>query len=99
LISIAQELEKARRSLLDLTMRNRLLNYRPNRTKSIRVIEEDPAEIYDALVLREKKLDFRGTGPKRKDLPVEITDNESRFRSTSWMRLFSDEIQKHHTDR
>ena len=56
---VARELERARRSLLDLTLRNRLLNYRPHRLRSIRVIDELPAEIYDALVLRERSLEFR----------------------------------------
>lgn len=56
---VARELERARQSLLDLTLRNRLLNYRPHRLRSIRVIDELPAEIYDALVLRERSLEFR----------------------------------------
>jgi len=60
-IPIARELEAARQRLLDLTLRNRLLNYRPSALRSIRVIGELPAEIYDALVLREKALEFRGT--------------------------------------
>lgn len=58
---IARELESARQRLLDLTLRNRLLHYRPSSLRSIRVIGELPAEIYDALVLREKALEFRGT--------------------------------------
>jgi hypothetical protein len=67
-LSLAQELEGARQKLLDLTLRNRLLNYRPSQLRSIRVTGELPAEIYDALVLREKTLEFRGTGrKKRKD--------------------------------
>jgi hypothetical protein len=50
--TIARELEGARQKLLDLTLRNRLLNYRPSQLRSIRVTGELPAEIYDALVLR-----------------------------------------------
>jgi very-short-patch-repair endonuclease len=56
---MAREIEAARQRLLDLTLRNRLLNYRPSALRSIRVIGELPAEIYDALVLREKSMDFR----------------------------------------
>ncbi len=58
--AIARELDAARQRLLDLTLRNRLLNYRPNALRSIRVVGELPAEIYDALVLREKALELRG---------------------------------------
>jgi very-short-patch-repair endonuclease len=57
--SIESALASARQSLLDLTLRNRLLNYRPSTARSIRVVGELPAEIYDALVLREKALEFR----------------------------------------
>lgn len=57
---LTRELDAARQSLLDLTLRNRLLNYRPSGLRSIRVVGELPSEIYDALVLREKVLEFRG---------------------------------------
>lgn len=57
--AIARELEAARQRLLDLTLRNRLLNYRPSALRSIRVTGELPVEIYDALVLREKAMEFR----------------------------------------
>src|SRR5436190_12695238 len=60
--TIARELEKARQNLIDLTLRNRLLNYRTSAVRTIRVIDEVPAEIYEALVLREKTLEFRGVG-------------------------------------
>ncbi|HYC90980.1 MAG TPA: DUF3320 domain-containing protein [Thermoanaerobaculia bacterium] len=57
--SIESALASARQSLLDLTLRNRLLHYRSSTARSIRVVGELPAEIYDALVLREKGLEFR----------------------------------------
>lgn len=55
---IEKELEKARCKLLDLTMRNRLLNFRPAKVSTIRVIDEVPREIYDILVLQEKQMSF-----------------------------------------
>ncbi|MFH1950950.1 MAG: DUF3320 domain-containing protein [Pseudomonadota bacterium] len=53
-----KELEAARERLLDLTMRNRLLNYRPTKARTIRVVNEIPREIYDLLVLKERKMTF-----------------------------------------
>lgn len=73
--TIAHELEGARQKLLDLTLRNRLLNYRPSQLRSIRVTGELPAEIYDALVLREKALEFRGTGTKK---PNPVLSSEAK---------------------
>ena len=81
---IARELESARQRLLDLTLRNRLLNYRPSALRSIRVIGELPAEIYDALVLHEKALEFRGT--------AKTIAHDERWSAGAT-------IESHHTDR
>lgn len=52
------ELEELRSRLLDLTLRNNLLNYKPSPGRSIEVIDCDPAEIYRLLVLDEKGMKF-----------------------------------------
>lgn len=51
-VDIAQELERFRKRLLDLTANNRLLNYRKSRTKTLQIVNELPNEIYDRLVSR-----------------------------------------------
>ena len=62
---IAEQLEAARRRLLDLTMRNHLLNYRPSRARSIGVVDELPREVYASLVLDERPMAFRpAAGPQ-----------------------------------
>ena len=43
-------LEIARRDLLDLGLRNTLLNYRPLRSKGAEVIDEKPPEVFRLLV-------------------------------------------------
>jgi very-short-patch-repair endonuclease len=58
MVNIEKELQSARKKLLDLTMRNKLLNFRPSKAKSIRVINADPYAVYDALVLQEKSMQF-----------------------------------------
>jgi very-short-patch-repair endonuclease len=85
---LARELDLARQSLLDLTLRNRLLNYRPSSLRSIRVVGELPAEIYDALVLREKSLEFRPAG---KSLEVPTAHDDIWAAATS--------LEARHTDR
>jgi very-short-patch-repair endonuclease len=102
--AITNELEKARQSLLDLTMRNRLLNYRPTASRSIRVTGEVPSEIYDALVLREKTLEFRAIGRrKRRDANAE-EHGESGVVPTVrdaevWISRAAMELAPQHTDR
>ncbi len=58
-IETEKQLEIARGKLLDLSLRNRLLNFRPTRRRSIKVVDEVPAEVYDILVLNEKSMHFR----------------------------------------
>ena len=63
------ELEELRSRLLDLTLRNNLLNYKPSPGRSIEVIECDPAEIYRILVLDEKGMKFYPAGKAAKSDP------------------------------
>ena len=51
-------LEIARRDLLDLGLRNTLLNYRPLRAKGVEVVDEKPQEVFRLLVHEEKALTF-----------------------------------------
>src|SRR5438128_1675437 len=51
-------LEVARRDLLDLGLRNTLLNYRPLRAKGVEVVDEKPVEVFRLLVTEEKSLSF-----------------------------------------
>jgi very-short-patch-repair endonuclease len=66
--NIRSELEKARRHLLELSTRNRLLNIpQSDRAKLIRVIDERSEEVYRNLVKERKKFTF---------LPMEISRTE-----------------------
>ena len=51
-------LEIARRDLLDLGLRNTLLNYHPLGSKGIEVIDEKPVEVFRLLVREEKSMTF-----------------------------------------
>ena len=55
---IEQQLDAARQSLLELNMRNRLLNFRPSKARTIHVIDELPAEVYDRLLIHERFMEF-----------------------------------------
>ncbi len=60
-----QALEKIRLKLLDLTSRNRLLNYKET-ARTIRIIDELPDEIYRILVLEGKSMELLPL-PERED--------------------------------
>ena len=59
--TIVDQIEDARKRLLDFTLRNRLLNFRATKSRTIRIVNPASMDIYDALVLKEKALSFRAS--------------------------------------
>jgi hypothetical protein len=97
----AQQLAQARQKLLDLTLRNRLLNYKPSKLRSIDVIGASPAEVFDALVLKEKALTFRALNTRRGaggGALVPQTD-EDRLAAAEWVEADTSARSRSHTDR
>jgi len=82
-VKLEKQLDHLRENLLDLTMRNPLLNFRPG-AKSIQLIGENNTEIYDLLLLQEKKLQFlpkkteEDTEPSSDDDPT-LTEEEAEI--------------------
>lgn len=56
--SIHAKLEASRRELLDLGLRNPLLNYRTLRAKGVEVVGESAAQVFDVLVAQGKAMSF-----------------------------------------
>lgn len=69
---VKSEFKSLRRKLLDLSMRNQLLNFRP-RSRTIEVVNDDPSHIYDFLVFKEKKMQFL---PQRDQEIIESPETE-----------------------
>jgi len=73
---VRQRLEQARRELIDLGLRNRLINYRPSRARGSETLNSDPVSIFQAFVIDEKRACFlsrpdpalfdSGTAPPRR---------------------------------
>ena len=104
---IEKQLQFARQNLLDFTMRNRLLNFRPTKARTIKIIDEIPTEIYNILVLHEKIMEFRSVKKKIKnttkddeDIYTEITDHTEDEVSKLWKLPAQDiEVAERHVDR
>ncbi len=56
--TVAARLEAGRKELLDLGLRNPLLNYRPLRSRGVEVADELPAEVFRLLVRERRALSF-----------------------------------------
>jgi very-short-patch-repair endonuclease len=55
---VRQRLEQARRELIDLGLRNRLINYRSSRARGVEIPSSDLASIFQAFVIDEKRACF-----------------------------------------
>jgi very-short-patch-repair endonuclease len=64
--SISDRVEASRKDLLDLGLRNPLLNYRPTRGRGLEVVDELPEEVFRILVREGKTMSFDAT-PEKED--------------------------------
>jgi hypothetical protein len=56
--ALSRSLDVARRDLLDLGLRNPLLNYKPLRAKGLDNVKENPVDLFRILVHEEKRMSF-----------------------------------------
>ncbi|RAP77714.1 DUF3320 domain-containing protein [Paenibacillus montanisoli] len=66
--SIATKLNMARQELLDLGLRNPLLNYRTYKARGLEIVNEKPSEVYRILVSDKKKMTFLEATEKKTEL-------------------------------
>ncbi|KIL35588.1 hypothetical protein SD71_12610 [Cohnella kolymensis] len=75
---IQKKLEMARHELLDLGLRNPLLNYRTLKARGLEVVREKSEEVFKILVVDKKKMSFQQTVNRTEDkqLILESEGNE-----------------------
>ena len=56
---VKASIENWKRKLLDLTKRNRALNFKVHKVSTVTVVDEQPAEVFRQLYLREKSMRFK----------------------------------------
>ena len=57
--TLDRQLNQSRKELLDLTGRNSLLNFRPSRTRGLKIIDAIPHEVFRILVRDRRAMSFR----------------------------------------
>ncbi|QNK60986.1 DUF3320 domain-containing protein [Pedobacter sp. PAMC26386] len=65
--NILPKLEASRKELLDLGMRNTLLNYKTPKARGLRIVQEKSSSIYEILVKQNKAMTFLGRPGKDDD--------------------------------
>jgi very-short-patch-repair endonuclease len=72
--SVQAQIEALRRKLLDLSLRNRMLNYRPSKRLGLTVLGEDSEQVHRILVEEGRKMSFFGRpDPAPKDRAASAT--------------------------
>jgi hypothetical protein len=67
---IRQSIENWKRKLLDLSKRNRALNFRMNKVSTIAIVDEQPAEIFRMLYLQEQAMRFKAAPEAKEQLEL-----------------------------
>ena len=64
---IAASIDAWKRKLLDLSKRNRALNFRATKVSTVAIVDEHPAEIFRLLYLSEREMRFKAAEPAPDD--------------------------------
>ena len=70
--SVVSEIDKSRRELLDLSLRNPLINYRTLRARGVEVVGANPDSVLDALVSSSRRMSF---APLEEDQGLELIED------------------------
>ncbi|WP_296789719.1 DUF3320 domain-containing protein [uncultured Methanobrevibacter sp.] len=71
---IEKEFKNLRRELLDLTLRNQLLNFK-TRAKTITIVNQSPANLFQTLVLQDSKMYFVANKKDKKEDKSSVWDH------------------------
>ena len=83
--SIQAKLEASRKELLDLGLRNPLLNYKTLKGKGLKIVQEKSEFIFDILARQYKAMTFLGI-PEKKSTQVQLEIMESDAEETELMQ-------------
>lgn len=67
---VRASIENWKRKLLDLTKRNRALNFRMNKVSTIAIVDEQPAEVFRQLFLRERAMRFNAAAEDDREVDL-----------------------------
>jgi hypothetical protein len=79
---VRARLDHWQRQLIDLTRRNRLLNYKPTRVTTIRVFDEIPTEVFRLLFTERRSMTFREKPEERKEQQLALVQGSEHVDAT-----------------
>ena len=81
---VRARLENSRKELLDLSLRNPLLNYRPLSARGVEIVGENSHRIFETIVTERKTMTFLPAGQDEEDGALNLPWDESE--AAIWMR-------------
>jgi very-short-patch-repair endonuclease/flagellar biosynthesis GTPase FlhF len=75
--NISKKLNMARQELLDLGLRNPLINYRTLKARGLEIVDERPVDIFRILVTDKKKMTFLEISEKNESIQIGLHGEES----------------------
>ncbi len=88
--SIIDRIVQSRTELLDLSLRNPLLNYKLLKNKGVEVSGESASEVFSQLVLERKSLRFLASGVRRTTDGIWTTDEDAEQLDERLLRTLTD---------
>ena len=97
---IIDKIERTRTELLDLSLRNPLLNYRPLKSRGVGVVDEIPSAVFDFLVHRARPMSFLARQEEDQQVSLDLS---ARSNEEPWDELDQPEedesgLAPQHTD-
>ncbi|REK06108.1 MAG: DUF4011 domain-containing protein [Acidobacteria bacterium] len=88
--TLGAKLDRDRRDLLNLDLRNALLNYKFPRTRSVRIVDELSHEVFRILVSEERTMSFLAVPEDQEDAVLAAAD-ETLVEDLDWAKLLKTE--------
>jgi DNA polymerase III delta prime subunit len=93
-----ERIRKWRDKLIDLSKRNRLLNFRPTKVTTIRITDELPSEILSILAIEKEGMEFLPIETSKEDLFKENEDSKEEL-TAEFKKYKKDEVEEKHKDK
>ncbi|MGA9772930.1 MAG: DUF4011 domain-containing protein [Blastocatellia bacterium] len=97
---IAATINNWKRKLLDVSKRNRALNFRPNKVTTVNITDEQPAEVFRQLYIQDRSMRFR-PAPAIEPAPAQgqpLEDTDDFISELDFVPYQTTNLDEHYTD-
>lgn len=92
------KIETWKNKLIDLSRRNRLLNFKPTKVTTIKVVDELPSEIFKSMVIEHNSFHFLPKEEESEELFDEIEKQKDETTSKDFYEYENKSLEEKHTD-